>query len=104
MSEKRRSNPKYGYKWLKEKIEKENPDLHNLILLFEKEYKSNEIKTITKPCYVLSRMSDVVTSFMKTQEKKPNWTMKDTMRSFVGGLNYRLQKDEKENGKENTDQ
>lgn len=100
MDEKKKSNPKYGYKWLKEKTKKENLDLHNLILLFEKEYKSNEIKTITKPCYVLSRLTDVVTSSMKTQENKPGWSMKDTIRSFVGGLNYRLKKDEKENGKE----
>lgn len=100
MSKQKKLNPKYGYKWLKEKTERENLDLHNLILLFEKEYKNNEIKTITKPCYVLSRLTDVVTSFMKTQEKKPEWTMKGTIMSFVGGLNYRLQKDEKENGKE----
>lgn len=98
MSEKKKSNPKYGYKWLKEKTEKENPDLHNLIILFEEEYKHNEIKTITKPCYILSRLTDVMTSFMKTQEKKPKWTMKDTFRSFVGGLKYRIKKDEKENG------
>jgi len=103
MSEKKKSNPKYGYKWLKEKTERENPDLQKLILLFEKEYKNNEIKTITKPCYVLSRLTDVVTSFMKTQEKRPKQTMKETIGSFAGGLNYRLNKDEKENGKENTD-
>lgn len=95
MSEKKKSNPKYGYKWLKEKVEKENLDLHSLILLFEKEYKSNEIKTITKPCYVLSRLIDVITSFMNTQEKKPKWTMKGTINSFIGGMSYRFKKDEK---------
>ena len=98
MSEKKKLSPKYGYKWLKEKVEKENPDLHNLILLFEEEYKHNEIKTITKPCYVLSRLTDVVMSFMKTQEKRPKQTMKETMGSFAGGLNYRFKKDAKDNG------
>lgn len=100
MTKEKKANQKYGYKWLKEKTEKENPDLHNLIRLFEEEYKSNEIKTITKPCYVLSRLTDVVTSFMNTQEKKPQWTMKGTIMSFVGGLNYRFKKDKKENGEE----
>ena len=58
----RRSNPKYGYHWLKEKTEKENPDLHDLILLFEKEYKSNEIKTtfdnVVKTTVFLADMDD----------------------------------------------
>lgn len=89
----RRSNPEFGYHWLKEKTEKENPDLYNLILLFEKEYKNNKIKTITKPCYILSRLTDVITSFMDTQEKKPGWTMQDTIRSFVSGLKYKIKKD-----------
>ena len=99
MSEKKKSNPKYGYKWIKEKVEKESPGLYKLILLLEEEYKHKEIKTITKPCYVLSRLTGVITSHMQTQEKRPEWTMKGTINSFIGGVSCRFKKDKKENGK-----
>jgi len=49
MSEPREIDRKYGYVWTKRKIEMADKNLYNLVLLFEEEYKHNEIKTIIIP-------------------------------------------------------
>ena len=76
----------YGFKEVKIRLEIEHPGLHNLVKLLEQEYKHRGIKTCTKPAYVLSRMMEMMVSASKSEEKSEKWKLKDTIRSFTGGV------------------
>ena len=76
----------YGFKEVKKRLDVEHQGLHNLVKLLEQEYKHRGIKTCTKPAYVLSRMMDMMVSASKSEEKNEKWRLKDTIRSFTGGV------------------
>lgn len=82
----------YGYKQVKARLEEDNPDLYNLVMLLEQEYKHREIKTCAKPAYVLSRMVDLMVTTYRTEEKKDDWSLKKAMWSFIGNVKSQMKK------------
>jgi len=86
MSNTKRPDTYYGYSQVKARLENDHQDLCDLVKLLEKEYKHREIKTCTKPAYVLSRVMDMLVSASKSEEKNEKWRLKDTIRSFTGGV------------------
>ena len=95
MSNNGRPDTYYGYKEIKARLEKDHPDLHDMVMLLEEEYKHRGIKTCAKPAYVLSRMMDLLISASKSEEKNEKWRLKDTIRSFAGGVKSVVRKKNK---------